>query len=328
MGTFSKSIWIIALVFSMSSSYASNISQFFPTGGGGTSSSLTIDQLLAKLPTIDSGSSSNIVVADLDNLNTLFNSGAGMKAVSSSSANMALIVASTTAMTSISSSVTAMTSIASSATAMNAVISSSTALPIVVASTTAMTAIAASTTAMTAIAASTTAMTVVAASSVAVNALLGNSTALSIVVASSTAMTAIAASSTAMGIVAASNIALNAMALNSTALSIMNASSTAMNALYAVSTKYNHATGVGWSNVTNIHAAKGLFVRMTTYGNPGGWAEGTANVLHLYFNGSIVEYHRATATNPYNQSSYHALRYYTTLAFYDYNPFEVAYIPL
>jgi len=143
--------------------------------------SQTIDDLLAKLPAIDAGTSASTSTTDLDQLNILFGSAVGMT----------MVVASTTA--------------------VNAVIASTTAMNVVAASTTAMNAVAASTTAMNAVAASTTAMNAVAASTTAMNAVIASTTAMNAVAASATAMNAVAASTTAMNAVIASTTAMNAL---------------------------------------------------------------------------------------------------------------------
>jgi hypothetical protein len=62
MGTFLKTILATVLAFSTRSAYGSNISQFFPGGSGGTSSSLTIDQLLANIE--DTAQKINISTSD------------------------------------------------------------------------------------------------------------------------------------------------------------------------------------------------------------------------------------------------------------------------
>ena len=81
--------------------------------------------------------------------------------------------------------------------------------------------------------------------------------------------------------------------------------------------------------VTLLHSGRGLFVRLTTTGNPAGWGEGSMTNTYLQFNGSINEYTKNTATNPYIQTAEHGIRYYaTSVAYYEYNPFEFAYIPL
>ena len=131
-----------------------------------------------------------------------------------------------------------------------------------------------------------------------------------------------------MNSISASKPALNIIALNPSALAILYASSTAMSALYSVSTKINYTAGQTWASVTAAYSAKGLFIRMTTKGNPAGWGEGATTNSFLRFDGVTNEYSRNTATNPYIQTE-HPLRYFaTTLSFYEYNPFEIAYIDL
>jgi len=90
-------------------------------GSGGV-----IDDLIAKLPTIDSGTSAQVSVSDLDHLNTLFASAVGMEKVAASTTAMNAIAASTTAMNAIAASTTAMNAIAASTAAMNVLYSAST----------------------------------------------------------------------------------------------------------------------------------------------------------------------------------------------------------
>lgn len=340
------SAWIILVLFS-SSLQASNLNQFFNSGGGSTT--LTIDQLLAKLSTIDSGTTANIQVSDLDDLNTLFNSGAGMKAVAANSANMNLIAASSTAMNSVASSLPAMSAIASSSVAMSAIVSSSIAMNAIIASSSAMNAIVSSTTAMNAIVANSTALNIIVGSSMAMNTVAASSIAMNAVAGSSTAMNSVAASSTAVNAIAANSSAVNTignnvsaltmlvnnpsnfrlMVMNSTALSTLAGNITAKSTLYSLSTKHTQAAAATWATVTTVISGRGLLVRMTTFGNPAGWSEGTMTIPYVKFDGTTTEYTRATATNPYIQSSEHPMRYYaTSVALYEYNPLEIAYIPL
>ena len=88
--------------------------------------SQTIDELLAKLPAIDSGTLADTSTSDLDQLNILFGSAAGMAMVAASTTAMNAVIASTTAMNAVIASTTAMNAVAASTTAMNALVAAST----------------------------------------------------------------------------------------------------------------------------------------------------------------------------------------------------------
>jgi antitoxin component HigA of HigAB toxin-antitoxin module len=233
------------------------------------------------------------------------------------------------------------------------------------ASSTAMEAVAASSTAMEAVAASSTAMQAVAASSTAREAFFGSSfsvgkgletligttnatlaslqtmsavaassTAMEAVAASSTAMEAVAASSTAMEAVAASQNALAAIRQSSTAISAINASSQALDILYNAATKFTHA-GSGWSaNPATLVTGNFLLVRVRQITNPGGWGDGGATSQYIRIGGSGW-----TATNGQSTSNLinrttlphvydNALRPVnnTTIQYYLYNSYEIAYL--
>jgi hypothetical protein len=183
-------------------------------------------------------------------------------------------------------------------------------------------------------AASSTAMEAVAASSTAMEAVAASSTAMEAVAASSTAMQAVAASSTAMQAVAASQNALAAIRQSSTAISAINASSQALDILYNAATKFTHA-GSGWSaNPATLVTGNFLLVRVRQITNPGGWGDGGATSQYIRIGGSGW-----TATNGQSTSNLinrttlphvydNALRPVnnTTIQYYLYNSYEIAYL--
>jgi hypothetical protein len=156
------------------------------------------------------------------------------------------------------------------------------------------------------------------------------------VAASSTAMTAVAASSTAMTAVAASSTAMTAVAASSTAMSAINASDTALNALYASSLvqKYSYAGGAWSSNPQTVRSGAGIVVRYTQKGDQAGWGNTASTSANLQYDGSKFTL-GCNTTNPYNYTQVSATsprvtatKFNSSLAFYQYNAFELAYIPL
>jgi hypothetical protein len=166
------------------------------------------------------------------------------------------------------------------------------------------------------------------------SALLANSAAWNTVVASSTAMQAVAASSTAMQAVAASQNALAAIRQSSTAISAINASSQALDILYNAATKFTHA-GSGWSaNPATLVTGNFLLVRVRQITNPGGWADGASSGQYLRIGGSGWTATNGQSTNNLiNRTTLphvydNALRPVnnTTIQYYLYNSYEIAYL--
>ncbi|MBD3768475.1 MAG: hypothetical protein IE928_11145, partial [Gammaproteobacteria bacterium] len=203
----------------------------------------------------------------------------------------------------------------------------------IIASSAAMTAIAESSTAMSAVAASSTAMSAIAASSTAMSAIDANDQAVRIWMLAGTgqnyanfaSVTAVAASSTAMSAIAASSTAMNAV----------NASQTAMDAIYASAlvTKVNYGLAATWASEVTIRSGAGLFVRLTTFGNGGGWGEGNTGSEWIEYDGADV-YYSERGANPYNHTALtasprHPMRKFnSSLKYRGYAAVEIAYIQL
>jgi hypothetical protein len=154
------------------------------------------------------------------------------------------------------------------------------------------------------------------------------------VAASSTAMQAVAASSTAMEAVAASQNALAAIRQSSTAISDINASSQALDILYNAATKFTYVGGSWSAKPATLVTGNFLLVRVRQITNPANWSNGTTTSQYIRIGGSGW-----TATNGQSTNSLinrttlphvydNALRQVnnTTIQYYLYNSYEIAYL--
>jgi hypothetical protein len=171
-------------------------------------------------------------------------------------------------------------------------------------------------------------------SSTALNAVVASSTAMQAVAASSTAMQAVAASSEAMQAVAASQNALAAIRQSSTAISDINASSQALDILYNAATKFTYVGGSWSAKPATLVTGNFLLVRVRQITNPANWSNGTPTSQYIRIGGSGW-----TATNGQSTNSLinrttlphvydNALRQVnnTTIQYYLYNSYEIAYL--
>jgi hypothetical protein len=106
-----------------------------------------------------------------------------------------------------------------------------------------------------------------------------------------------------------------------------------MNALYAsaLTTKVNG--GGNWYATVHRNGI-GLFVRLITKGDQGGWGDGVVTGDHkVIYDGTAVN-HSTRTTNPYNHTLASASprlpmrRFASTLRADGYNSYEIAFIPL
>ena len=152
--------------------------------------------------------------------------------------------------------------------------------------------------------------------------------------ASRTAMQAVAASSQAMAAVAASQNALAAIRQSSTAISAINASSQALDILYNAATKFAYAGGSWSANPATLVTGNFLLVRIRQITNPGGWGDGAASGHYIRIGGSGWTATNGQSTNNLiNRTTLphvydNALRPVnnTTIQYYLYNSYEIAYL--
>ena len=127
-------------------------------------------------------------------------------------------------------------------------------------------------------------------------------------------------------------------------MAAINNSVTALNALYAsaLAVKLNYAASVMWSSGgsangpgTVLRNGAGVFVRLETYGNPSGWAEGSSSASQavLRLDGVLSPF-SARGANPYNHTASAASprllakKFNSTLNLLGYDPCQITYIPL
>ncbi len=148
-------------------------------------------------------------------------------------------------------------------------------------------------------------------------------------------MATVAASSQAMAAVAASSTACAAIRQSSTAISAINASSAALDAMYAAATKFTYAGGSWSANPVTLVTGNFLLVRVRQMSRLASWANDYASSQYIRIGGAGW-----TATSGYSTGNLvnktalpfvydNAVRPVndTSIQYYLYNGYEIAYLP-